>query len=152
LQIIGPGPTPVTVQLSINGSNFFPGTALHTAITFKGPEKGPALVAVNGIQQCIVINGQTILRVRVIDENGFPLGGIPVTFTSPGINTNLPSVAFLPGINAPVITVFSDDFGFAPPLDDSATVFQANPFKGPYVVSARAVVGATKLTMPFNLN
>jgi hypothetical protein len=77
LEIIGPGPTPVSVQLTVNGSNFYPGTILHTAITFKSPEKGPALVAVNGIQQCIVINGQTILRVRVIDENGFPLATFP---------------------------------------------------------------------------
>jgi hypothetical protein len=74
-----------------------------------------------------------------------------VKFTAPGINTNLPGGAFLPGINTPEIIVISDDFGFAPPLTDQDSIFQANPFVGSYVVSATADVSFYTLTLAFNM-
>ncbi|HEU0006160.1 MAG TPA: carboxypeptidase regulatory-like domain-containing protein, partial [Terriglobia bacterium] len=47
LAIIGPGPVPVTFDMKINGSNFFPQTVV--AVTQKIPDIFPAIVPVGGI-------------------------------------------------------------------------------------------------------
>ena len=150
LEIIGPGRTPASVNLAINGSNFYPGTV--PAITLKIPDSFPALVPVGGIEQCIVVNGTTTLRVRVFGVSGLPAPGVLVKFVAPGINTNLASGSFLPGINTDTISATSDDQGFAPPLgDESSFRFEANPFAGSYVVTASADLGAFKLLAAFNM-
>ena len=131
LAIIGPGPVPVTFDMKINGSNFFPQTVV--AVTQKIPDIFPAIVPVGGISQCVPVNGRTVLRVRVYNSVGQPAGGVAVTFTAPTIATTGPSGSF-PG-GAPSVTVTSDAFGFAPPLtDNDSTLLTANPFSGPYVI------------------
>ena len=149
LQIIGVGPNPVNTNLAITGSNFFPETI--AAITVKVPDIVPALVPVGGPNQCIPVNSQTILRVRVIDVSGEGIAGVSVTFTAPGIETNVASGAFLPG-NTTTITAVSDDLGFAPPLsDESSSVFQSNSFAGTYVVTATATLNGVPLMAVFNM-
>ena len=81
LAIIGPGPVPVTFDMKINGSNFFPQTVV--AVTQKIPDIFPAIVPVGGISQCVPVNGRTVLRVRVYNSVGQPAGGVAVTFTAP---------------------------------------------------------------------
>jgi carboxypeptidase family protein/IPT/TIG domain-containing protein len=148
LAIIGPGPVPVTFDLKINGSNFFPQTVV--AVTQKIPDIFPAIVPVGGISQCVPVNGRTVLRVRVYDSVGQPAGGVAVTFTAPTIATTGPSGAF-PG-GAPSVTVMSDPFGFAPPLtDDSSTLFTANPFSGPYVIQINGTVDGFQILAVINM-
>ncbi|MEW5975526.1 MAG: DUF5719 family protein [Acidobacteriota bacterium] len=154
LEILGPGPGPVLIDLKINGSNFHPagGTDLGTtvAITNKIPDIFPAIVPVGGPSQCIPVNGRTVLRVRVFNTAGVPVAGVAVRFTAPSIVTTTPSGSF-PG-GASTVTVFSDALGFAPPLtDNSSTLFTANPFAGAYVVSVEATVDGFPLLAVFNL-
>jgi hypothetical protein len=147
LQIIGAGPRPVSTNLAITGSNFF--TETIAAITLKVPDIVPALVPVGGPTQCIPVNSQTVLRVRVIDASGAPAAGVSVTFTAPGIETPGPSGSFLPG-NTATITAVSDDLGFAPPLaDNESAVFLSNSFAGSYVVAATAALNGVSLTTAF---
>jgi hypothetical protein len=148
LSIIGPGPVPVTFDMKINGSNFFPQTAV--AVTQKLPDIFPAIVPVGGISQCVPVNGRTILRVRVYNTLAQPAGGVAVTFTAPSIVTTAPSGAF-PG-GAATVTVISDALGFAPPLtDNSSTLFTANPFSGNYVIQINATVDGFPLLAVINM-
>ena len=148
LAIIGPGPVPVTFDLKINGSNFFPQTVV--AVTQKIPDIFPAIVPVGGISQCVPVNGRTVLRVRVYNSVGQPAGGVAVTFTAPSIATTGPSGSF-PG-GTPSVTVISDAFGFAPPLiDNSPTLFTANPFTGGYVIQISGTVDGFPLLAVINM-
>jgi hypothetical protein len=88
LAIIGPGPVPVTFDMKINGSNFFPQTVV--AVTQKIPDIFPAIVPVGGISQCVPVKGRTVLRVRVYNSVGQPAGGVAVTFTAPTIRDDRP--------------------------------------------------------------
>ena len=148
LAIIGPGPVPVTFEMKINGSNFFPQTVV--AVTQKIPDIFPAIVPVGGISQCVPVNGRIILRVRVYNSVGQPAGGVAVTFTAPTIATTGPSGAF-PG-GAPSVTVTSDAFGFAPPLtDDDSTLLTANPFSGAYVIQINGTVDGFAMLAVINM-
>ena len=156
LQIPGPGTLPVFLYLTITRSNFHapasdpasqdPGTLV--AITLKIPDIFPALVPVGGQQQCITVNSRSVLRVRVFNTLGQPVAGVRVTFRAPGIDTILPSGFFLPGSNETVV-VTSDAMGYAPGLTDNSVLFQANPFAGPYVVTASATVDTFPLKAGF---
>jgi hypothetical protein len=148
LAIIGPGPVPVTFEMKINGSNFFPQTVV--AVTQKIPDIFPAIVPVGGISQCVPVNGRIVLRVRVYNSVGQPAGGVAVTFTAPTIATTGPSGAF-PG-GAPSVTVTSDAFGFAPPLtDDDSTLLTANPFSGAYVIQINGTVDGFAMLAVINM-
>lgn len=148
LAIIGPGPVPVSFDLKINGSNFFPQTTV--AVTQKVPDIFPAIVPVGGTTQCIPVNGRSVLRVRVYNTAGQPVGGVAVTFTAPSIVTTDASGSF-PGGNSSV-TVISDSLGFAPPLtDNTTTLFTANPFAGSYVIEITATVDGFPLTAVINM-
>ncbi|MCI0421966.1 MAG: hypothetical protein L0387_31240 [Acidobacteria bacterium] len=148
LAIIGPGPVPVTFDMKINGSNFFPQTVV--AVTQKIPDIFPAIVPVGGISQCVPVNGRTNLRVRVYNTLGQPAAGVAVTFTAPTIVTTLPSGSF-PG-GAPSVTVTSDALGFAPPLtDNTSTLFTANPFSGPYVIQINGTVDGFPILAVINM-
>jgi len=148
LAIIGPGPVPVTFDMKINGSNFFPQTVV--AVTQKIPDIFPAIVPVGGISQCVPVNGRTVLRVRVYNSVGQPAGGVAVTFTAPTIATTGPSGAF-PG-GTPSVTVISDAFGFAPPLtDNDSTLLTANPFSGPYVIQINGTVDGFPILAVINM-
>ncbi len=148
LAIIGPGPVPVTFDMKINGSNFFPQTVV--AVTQKIPDIFPAIVPVGGISQCVPVNGRTVLRVRVYNSVGQPAGGVAVTFTAPTIATTGPSGSF-PG-GAPSVTVTSDAFGFAPPLtDNDSTLLTANPFSGPYVIQINGTVDGFPILAVINM-
>jgi hypothetical protein len=137
LSIIGPGPVPVTFDLKINGSNFFPKTTV--AVTQKIPDIFPAIVPVGGTAQCIPINGRSVLRVRVYNTAGQPAPNVSVTFTAPSIVTTEAAGSF-PG-GAASVTVVSDGLGFAPPLtDDTSTLLTANPFAGSYAVEIKGTV------------
>jgi hypothetical protein len=98
----------------------------------------------------MTINGRTILRVRVFNTAGQPVGGVVVKFTAPGIDTSSASGYFLPGAKE-TVTVTSDSLGFAPPLADGSVIFSANPFAGSYVVSASATVDGVPLKGVFNM-
>ncbi len=158
LQLIGPGTTPVFTNLTINGSNFHalptdpassdPGTL--TYVYLKYPDIFPAIVPISGQQQCITINGRAILRVRVFDSTGAPAAGVLVTFTAPGIDTDVASGYFLPGAQT-TVTLITDSEGFAPGLTDSSPIFQANPFAGGYIVTVTATVGGIPLKAVFNM-
>lgn len=148
LQIIGVGPGTVPTSLAITGSNFFPQTT--AAVTLKRPDILPALIPVGGPTQCILINSQTTLRVRLIDSSGQGVSGASVTFTAPGVETDAAGGAFLPG-NATTVTVTSDELGFAPPLSDQSVVFAANSFTGAYVVLATTTLNGVALTAAFNI-
>lgn len=148
LAIIGPGPVPVTFDMKINGSNFFPQTVV--AVTQKIPDIFPAIVPVGGISQCVPVNGRTTLRVRVYNTVGQPAGGVAVTFTAPTIATTGPSGSF-PG-GSPTVTVISDALGFAPPLtDNSSTLFTANPFSGGYVIQINGTVDGFPILAVINM-
>jgi len=148
LAIIGPGPVPVTFDMKINGSNFFPQTVV--AVTQKIPDIFPAIVPVGGISQCVPVNGRTTLRVRVYNSVGQPAANVAVTFTAPTIATTGPSGSF-PG-GAPSVTVISDAFGFAPPLtDNSSTLFTANPFSGAYVIQITGTVDGFPILAVINM-
>lgn len=148
LAIIGPGPVPVTFDMKINGSNFFPQTVV--AVTQKIPDIFPAIVPVGGISQCVPVNGRTTLRVRVYNTVGQPAGGVAVTFTAPTIATTGPSGSF-PG-GSPTVTVISDALGFAPPLtDNSSTLFTANPFAGGYVIQINGTVDGFPILAVINM-
>lgn len=148
LAIIGPGPVPVTFDMKINGSNFFPQTVV--AVTQKIPDIFPAIVPVGGISQCVPVNGRTVLRVRVYNSLGQPAANVAVTFTAPTIVTTGPSGSF-PG-GAPTVTVVSDAFGFAPPLtDNTSTLFTANPFAGPYVIQITGTVDGFQILAVINM-
>jgi hypothetical protein len=148
LAIIGPGPVPVTFDMKINGSNFFPQTVV--AVTQKIPDIFPAIVPVGGISQCVPVNGRTTLRVRVYNTAGQPAGGVAVTFTAPTIATTGPSGSFAGG--SPTVTVISDALGFAPPLtDNSSTLFTANPFSGGYVIQITGTVDGFPILAVINM-
>ena len=148
LAIIGPGPVPVTFDLKINGSNFFPGTVV--AVTQKIPDIFPGIIPVGGISQCVPVNGRTTLRVRVFDSVGQPASGVAVTFTAPTIAVTGPSGSF-PG-GAATVTVISDAFGFAPPLtDNTSTLLTANPFTGGYVIQMTGIVDGFALLAVINM-
>ena len=159
LQLIGPGTTPVFIDLTINGSNFHPAPSdpasndpgTLTFVTLKIPDIFPAIVPVGGQQGCIVINGRTILRVKVFDATGAPAVGIPVTFTARDVDTDdKASGYFLPSGQSTVTTV-TDSQGFAPPLTDASIIFQANAFAGTYVVKVEATVSGLRLKSTFNI-
>jgi hypothetical protein len=148
LSIIGPGPVPVSFDLKINGSNFFPQTSV--AVTQKIPDIFPAIVPVGGTTQCLPVNGRTVLRVRVYNTAGSPAAGVAITFTAPSIVTTMASGSF-PGGNS-TVTVTSDALGFAPPLtDNQTTLFTANPFAGSYVIAITGTVDGFPLTAVINM-
>ncbi len=148
LAIIGPGPVPVTFDMKINGSNFFPQTAV--AVTQKIPDIFPAIVPVGGITQCLPVNGRTNLRVRVYNSAGQPAAGVDITFSAPTIVTTGPSGLFYPGLSS--VTVTSDALGFAPPLSDQqSTLFTANPFGGGYVIQITGTVDTFPLIAVVNM-
>lgn len=154
INIIGPGPGPVTFDLTINGNNFHPagdrdpGTTV--AVTNIEPDIFPAIVPVGGPTQCIRTNGRTILRVRVFDASGAPAAGVSVTFTAPVLVTTEATGSF-PG-GASTITLTTDQNGFAPGLTNpSPPLFTANPFAGSYAVKAEATVSGYPLLATFNM-
>ncbi len=154
INIIGPGPGPVTIDLTINGNNFHPagdrdpGTIV--AVTNIEPDIFPAIVPVGGPTQCIRTNGRTILRVRVYNADGTPAAGVSVTFTAPVLVTTEATGSF-PG-GASTITLVTDQNGFAPGLNvANPPLFTANPFAGSYAVKVEATVSGYPLLAVFNI-
>jgi len=141
--IVGAGPLLASVALTVNGSNFHPASPSGTdpgtvvAITPKTPDIRPALVPVDGPLKCVPLNGQIVLRVRALDENGQPVVGVPITFTGP---EPLPMTAWgafrrkSTGETAVAFQVSTDSLGYAPPLGDDSVVLQVNSVPGTYPV------------------
>jgi hypothetical protein len=153
MAIIGPGPTPVYLDLKINGSNFHPAGERDpgsvVAVTNIEPDLFPAIVPIGGTTQCIQVNGRTTLRVRVYNTLGFPAAGVVVTFTAPGLATTEAGGAFQGGATS--ITLTTDSEGFAPGLADTPLTFTANPFPGSYVITIEATVDGYPLMNVINM-
>jgi hypothetical protein len=128
---------PNTVTASIQG------TGLSQVFLLKGYQNGISVFS--GSNQSVPTNQPfAALTVQVLDANGQPLSGVPVTFSAPSSGA---SATFMPGGAATISVNTALGYGTA-----SSGAFQANATAGSYLVTA-SISGALGVpsTCTFNL-